>query len=309
MDQKKYNYIAIDIAKVTLEVCTETFSGSFPYDNKGLKALIKKIHKVADAFVICEATGGYERNLLEILHAKDIPVALTNPARVRAFAQSEGVKAKSDPIDAKMLLRFAQEKKPKPTPPPSPERRDLEALMDRREQLTGELAREKNRLKMGRPRTIASIKKMIVFLDKEIAKIEEEIRKLIDEHDELKEQDSKMQAVTGVGSVTSWTILAFLPEITDLSRNEIVALAGIAPFNKDSGKTTGRRSIQAGRAKVRRCLYMAAQTAAQHNEVIKAYVNGLKARGKHYKMAIVAAMRKLLIHLQSILKNPQKCLA
>lgn len=309
MDHKKYTYIAIDIAKDTLEVCSDPLIGSFVYDSKGLMALIRKIRRITDAFVICEATGGYERNLLEALHAKEIPVALVNPARVRAFAQSEGIKAKTDPIDAKMLLRFAQEKKPKATPPPSPERRDLEALMDRREQLTGELAREKNRLKMSRPPATGSIKKMIAVIEKEIAEIEDQIRKLIDAHDELKEQDSKMQAVTGVGSVTSWTILTFLPEITHLSRNELVALAGIAPFNKDSGKHTGRRSIQAGRAKVRRCLYMAAQTAAQHNEVIKHYVDGLLARGKHYKMAMVAAMRKILIHLQSILKNTQKCLA
>lgn len=309
MDQNKYTYIAIDIAKDTLEVCSESLTGTFAYDSQGLKALIKKIRKISDAFVVCEATGGYERNLLEALHDKEIPVALTNPSRVRAFAQSEGIKAKTDPIDAKMLLRFAEEKKPRATPPPSAERRDLESLMDRREQLTGELAREKNRLKMSRPPATASIKKSITFLEKEIDKIEAQIRELIDAHDELKEQDSRMQAVTGVGSVTSWTILTFLPEITELSRNEIVALAGIAPFNKDSGKSSGRRSIQAGRAKVRKCLYMAAQTAAQHNEVIMTYVAGLIARGKHYKMAMVAAMRKLLIHLQSLLKNPQKCLA
>ena len=118
-----------------------------------------------------------------------------------------------------------------------------------------------------------------------------------------------MQSVVGIGKTTAWSILAYLSEITELKRNQLIALAGIAPFNKDSGKFQGKRRIEGGRAKVRKCLYMAAQSAAVHNEHIKKYVDGLRARGKPYKCAIVAAMRKILIHLQILLKKQQITLA
>jgi len=303
------NYIAIDIAKDSLEVCSDTFSGSFTYDTAGLKDLLGKIQRVDSPIVFCEATGGYERKLLTECHARSVACVLVNPARVRAFARSDGLKAKSDPIDAALLLRFAQEKDLEPAPPPSPQRQTLQYLMDRHSQLTEQLAREKNRLQKCPKCTRKSIEKMIRFIEKELASINKQIEKIIAEDQAMKEQDEKMQSVVGVGKTTSWTILAYLGEIIKLSRNQLVALVGIAPFTKDSGKYKGKRKIEGGRAKIRRCLYMAAQSAAVHNDHIKTYVDGLLARGKPYKCAMVAAMRKLLIHLQSLLKYPQKSLA
>ncbi len=251
----------------------------------------------------------YERELMAVLFQNDIPVSLLNPARVRAFAHSEGLKAKTDPLDAKMLLRFALEKRPSPSLPPEPARQELAALLDRRSQLTEQIAREKNRLHKSPKNIRRSIEKMIRFIEKELKAIDARIRKLIASQQQMQQQCETMQQVSGVGETTAWTILAYLSEIDRLGRNQIVALAGVAPYNRDSGKTRGKRSIQAGRAKVRKCLYMAAQSAAVHNPVIKAYVDGLRKRGKPYKCAIVAAIRKLLIHLQSLIKNNQINLA
>jgi transposase len=303
------NYIAIDIAKDTLQVQIKQRQERFTYDAPGLQALLKRIKAHMPVTVVCEATGGYERPLMRLLFENEIPVALVNPARVRAFARSEGVKAKSDPIDTRMLMRFAEQKQPAATKAPKPEEAELTALLDRHDQLTGHLAREKNRLQKS-PATIQrSIKKMIRFIEKEIEAIDGRIRKLVASESTMRENARTMQSVVGVGEVTAWAILGHLREITAVGRNQAVALAGLAPYNRDSGKFKGKRRIEGGRAKLRRCLYMAAQSAAVHNPHIKAYVDGLLARGKPYKCAIVAAMRKILLHLQSLLKIPQKCLA
>jgi len=222
-----------------------------------------------------------------MLHRAKIAVALLNPQRLRAFAVSEGVKAKTDPIDARMILCFAQQKHPEPLPAPDPKAQELAAWLDRRSHLTEAQAREKNRLQNS-PKSIhrsIKFKRMICVLEKELAAIDQKIDRLIAADARLCSQFKALDAVKGVGKVTAWTLLAYLSEMPFLSRNKIVALAGIAPYNRDSGKTSAKRSIWAGRAKVRKCLYMAAQTAAVHNPVIKPYVQGLIGRGKPYKCA------------------------
>ncbi len=309
MNSNSKNYIAIDIAKDSLAVKSDSFKGLFDYNEDGLKKLLAKVQSQQTPIVVCEATGGYERKLVDCLHDNAIAVALVNPARVRAFAKSEGIKARSDPIDAALLLRFAHSKDLESTPPPSPRQQTLQALMDRRSQLTESLAREKTRLQKCPQCVRQSIEKMIGILEEELAQIDGQIEQLIDKDEVMSEHSSTMQSVTGVGKITAWAILAYLGEVTALGRNQLVALAGVAPFNKDSGKYRGKRRIEGGRAKVRKCLYMAAQSAAVHNEHIKKYVDGLRARGKPCKCAIVAAMRKLLIHLQILLKKSQITLA
>lgn len=303
------NYIAIDIAKDSLAVATESFTKSFPYTDSGLGKLLKKIQEFDSAMVVCEATGGYERKLMGLLFEKQIPVALLNPSRVRNFARSEGTKAKTDPIDANMLLRFAQSKDLRPTPAPSKQQQALQALMDRRSQLSETLAREKNRSQKSPEIVRGSIDKMIRLIEQELEAIEEQIKQIIKSDDAMKAKSATMQKVSGIGHTTAWSILAYLGEIESLGRNQLVALAGVAPYNRDSGKFKGKRRIEGGRAKVRKCLYMAAQSAAVHNPHIKAYVDRLRAKGKPYKSAMVAAMRKLLIHLQSLLKNQKNALA
>jgi transposase len=299
------HYVAIDVAKATLQVQDKQRAFTITHDPVGHRTLRRHLRTCHNPLVVLEASGGYERPLLEFLHRAGIPTALLNPGRVRDYARSEGVRAKTDPIDARMILAFAQSKAIQPAAAPSPARLKLAALLDRRSHLVEELAREKNRLQNSEALLHRSIKRMSRLLEKEILLLEQAIAKLVDSDPGLQARATLLQSVKGVGHVTAWTLLAHLSEIERLNRNRLVALAGLAPFNRDSGKLRGTRSILGGRAKVRKCLYMAAHSAASSNPVIAPYVQRLRQRGKPYKCALVAAMRKLLLHLQSLLKNAQ----
>lgn len=303
--EEPIHYVAIDISKATLQVQDESCSLEIGNDPPGHRKFLHYLKGCKRPLVVFEASGGYERRLLAFLTKEGIMMAMVNPARVRDYARSEGVRAKTDPIDGRMILAFAKSKSLQAMTPSSEASVKLAALIDRRGHLVEQLAREKNRLQNSEDFIHGSIKKMIRILQKEILSLEKLIEKFILSETELHKRSEIMQSVQGVGKVTAWTLLAFLSEIEHLNRNALVALAGIAPFNRDSGKFSGRRSIIGGRAKVRKCLYMAAHTAATCNPVIAAYVQGLRDRGKPYKCAIVAAMRKLLIHIQSLLKNTQ----
>ena len=305
MKNKKYHYIAIDISKSDLEVRTQHHRFSLSNNPTGFKALVKIAGRQDHPLVVCEASGGYERSMMDYLHQKQIAVVLVNPRLIRSYARSEGLKAKTDPIDALMILGFAQEKRLQPGPAPDPRRQDLAALLDRRSHLTEQLAREKNRLQNSPKCIKGDIEWMIKRVKKRIEVMDKRIQDLVNEDQALCEEARLIQSVRGVGPVTAWTLLGYLSELGKLKRNQIVALAGLAPYNRDTGRFKGKRKIEGGRAKVRKCLYMAAQTAAIHNPVIKAYVERLRARGKPYKCAMVAAMRKMLIHLNILMKNHQ----
>ena len=309
MNKKTYHYIAIDVSKADLEVRTRRQRCSLSNSPSGFRKLAKLTEKWEHPLVVCESSGGYERGMIDYLHQQGIAVRRVNPGRIRNYARSEGLKAKTDPIDALMILGFAQEKQLQPSPQPEPVRQELAALLDRRSHLTEQLAREKNRAQNSSKFIKQSIQRMIKTVEKEIQRIEKYIDQLIKEDEQLAQEMYILQSVNGVGKVTAWTLLGYLGEIGKLKRNKIVALAGIAPFNRDTGTFTGKRRIEGGRAKVRKCLYMAAQTAARHNPVIKPYVQRLRARGKPYKCAMVAAMRKLLIHLHIQIKNHHLALA
>lgn len=305
------NYIAIDIAKKSLQVQATDCAKSFTNSLRGFDALYKLIQKQADRTpVVFEATGGYERALMDYLHEKKVPICCINPARIRAFARSHGVKAKTDPIDAKMILRFAQERRPALTKPLQPNIKEMGRLLDRREQVTEMISRERTRLKDGNTTMDSLIKETIDFLEKQIKLLEERIHEIIKLDESLQRKAKTIKSVVGVGNITTWSICAYLPEITQVSREQLVALVGLAPYNKDSGNQQGPRHIQGGRQKVRDPLFMAATSAANHNEVIKAYVDRLKNdKGKHHKSAMVAAMRKIIIHIQSLLKKQENALA
>lgn len=309
MTSPNHSYVAIDIAKSTLQVQTPSQAWQVRYNDRELETLMTTLKKLPNVLVVFEATGGYERRLGDCLRESKIPFTLVNPRQVRAFAASEGIRAKTDPIDAKMLLKFAQDKRLTASELPDPEQELLVDLLDRRSQLSGQLAREKNRQQKASPFIRGMIEEMIKKLEEQIARIDDEIEKIIAANRKLEQCSEILQSVVGVGKITAWTILTYLPEIHYVGRNQLVALAGVAPYNRDSGKKEGKRYIQGGRAKVRRCLYMAACTAAIHNPVIRLYVKGLMERDKAYKCAITAAMRKMLIHLQSLLKKSEYELA
>ena len=297
------HYVAIDISKATLQIQDDHRAFTLENNPKGHCKLLSCLKNCKNPLVVFEASGGYERGLLESLHKARMPLAMVNPARVRDYARSEGVRAKTDPIDGKMILAFARSKALRPMEAPSQACIKLAALLDRRSHLVEQLAREKNRLQNSESFIHRSIKRMIKVLEKEILAIDQAIDKLVNSDPGFKSRSLIIQSVKGVGKITAWTLLAYMSEMEELNRNRLVALAGIAPFNRDSGKLSFKRTIQGGRAKVRKCLYMAAHTAATCNPVIAAYVKGLRDRGKLYKCAIVAAMRKLLIHIQSLIKN------
>lgn len=311
MDTQVVSIIAVDVSKDTLEILIGPNNHSLSISNcaEALRRLLKKIKALPSLHFICEATGGYERTLVNFLHENGIAVSIVSPSRVRDFAKSEGVKAKTDPIDAKMLLRFAQEKELRVTTPPSPQRQAIIAWMDRRSHLTEQLKREKTRLKNSPQIIHPSLRQMCDLLKAEIKEIEVQIKELIRNDPGLKSAYEVLTQTTGIGKISAWRIIAYMPELGQLTRNEVVALAGLAPYNQDSGITKKPRRIFGGRAKVRKCLYLAALTASTHNPIIKVYVNGLKSRGKHHKSALTAAMRKLIIHMHYLLKKHEIIIA
>jgi len=306
---ENYSIIAADISKASLDVKTSQRSFSTSNAKKGFSRIALACSKLENPLLVCEATGGYERDLMNYMHDHNIPVSRINPRLIRAFCESEGIKAKTDPIDAKMIYTFALQKELRITPKPNPIREELAALMDRRSHLSDQLAKEKTREQNSSKHMSQSIKRSMTFLQKELKHIESDIRQLLEHEEQLHQSRQLLCAINCIGEVNAWTMLAYLPELGLLKRNEVVALAGLAPFNKDSGKTKKQRHISGGRAKVRKALYMATLTAATHNPVIRDYVAQLIARGKPFKSAITAAMRKLLLHCHFIMKNYYATLA
>lgn len=262
------------------------------------------------AWVICEPSGGYERELLEALWVAGITVSLVNAARIRAFARAQGLLAKTDEIDASVLREFGELLRPKALEAPSPERKKLAALVQRREQLINILATEEQRLAQTRDAAVRKLgENLIQQLQTQVDQLEQMIEKQIDDDATLKQQSERLQQVIGVGQVTASTLLAEMPELGTLRRNEAGALAGVAPYNRDSGALRGRRTIRGGRVQVRRVLYMAALVATRFNPTLKAFYQRLIAAGKLKKVALTAVMRKLIVLLNHLLKNPKFTLA
>ncbi|WP_457795389.1 IS110 family RNA-guided transposase [Horticoccus sp. 23ND18S-11] len=312
MTEPAPTYAGVDICKEALDV---SLVGRSPerYDNAaaGITGLIESLGKMAGpVHVICEPSGGYERELLEALWAANIPVSLVNAARVRSFARAQGLLAKTDEIDASVLREFGELLQPPVLEAPSPSRQRLAALVQRREQLVNLLTMEEQRLMQTRDVVLKKlIQSLIGELQKQVQQIEVMIEQQIDDDDTLRGQSARLQQVKGIGKVTASTILAELPELGKLSRKQVGALAGVAPYNRDSGTLRGRRTIRGGRVKVRRVLYLAALVATRFNPVLKSFYQRLVAAGKPKKVAITAVMRKLVVLLNHLIKNPQFNLA
>ena len=305
-------YAGVDIGKAALDVALPGQSACrFAHNAAGIAELVKALKKMPQpAQVICEPSGGYERDLLEALWAAAIAVSLVPAARVRAFARAQGRLAKTDPIDAVVLREFGELFQPKTLAAPAPARERLAALVQRREQLVGLLATEEQRLAQTRDAVVKKISvRLLKELQKQVAQLEALITAQINADATLKRQSDRLQEVQGIGPVTASTVLAEMPELGTLNRNESGALAGVAPYNHDSGEHRGRRSIRGGRVQVRRVLYMAAVVAARFNPILKAFYDRLVAAGKPKKVALTAVMRKLVVLLNHLLKNPEFKLA
>lgn len=300
-------YIGIDVSKEALELSAfDRGASSVTNRSAGIRSLFRRIEKLATPVVLCcEATGGYERLLMGEALKREIPAVLLNPKRVRDFARSKGILAKTDRIDAAVIAEFARQYQVKPAPAPPAWQPELQQLISRRESLLELRTMERNRLDPAPEASVTkSIRRTLGFLDKEIKRIEAQIEALINRHHELQDSLLRLQAVPSIGSITAQTLLASMPELGTLSDKQVTSLAGLAPFNADSGTMRGYRRIKGGRTQARRVLYMAAVSAIQHNPILKEFYARLKTNGKPSKVALTAVMRKILILSNRIMADP-----
>lgn len=297
-------YVGIDVAKEWLDVA-ERPGGSVwrvPNDEAGIGELVERLAKRVPEVVVLEATGGMEARLLAALAAL-VPVAVVNPRQVRDFAKATGRLAKTDAIDAQVLAHFGEAVKPQPRPVPGEEARRLAALVARRRQVVEMLTMERNRRQTAATAVRGSVEEHIRWLERQLQDLDNDLTKAIGSSDLWRARDDILRSTPGVGSVSSVTLLASLPELGRLNRKEIAALVGVAPMNRDSGTLRGKRIVWGGRAQVRAVLYMAALVGTRHNPVLRAFYQRLLAAGKPKKVALTACMRKLLVTLNAMVRN------
>ncbi len=303
-------HVGLDVAKSSLQLDLAGKAHTLTNDAKGHAQLLKHLAAHPDAHLICEATGGYEKPVVRVLHAAHSPVTIVEAGRVRHFARAKGLRAKTDPIDAAVLSEYGRTFKPDATPAPTAQQARLAELSTRRLQLLDTLTSETNRAEhYTDPVCVKQSRQMVKLLEKQIAACDEEIQTLIAADDALKQKSERLDAIPGVGQVTAATVLAELPELGKLSDEAAAALVGVAPYNRDSGSQRGVRSIAGGRKTVRCALYMAALSAVRHDAILKAFYTRLRTAGKKPKVALVAAMRKLVVLMNRLLKNPDFQLA
>jgi transposase len=299
-------YVGIDVSKDTFHVatCPALVKTCLPNTPTGHYQLCRTLKDHPVALIVLEATGGYERPLTAELLEASLPVVVVNPRQVRDFARGMGQHAKTDPIDAEILAQFAQIVKPAAKSHATPQSSELSELVRRRRQLQDLRTQESNRLQMiHHVKVRKSIQKMTKTLDFQINEIDALIREYIDSDDDFKAKDRILQSTPGVGQQTSAMLISNLPELGKLNRQEIAALAGLAPWVRSSGKYDGKAHIYGGRKEVRSALYMAAFTARRWNPVIRDFAERLQQEGKAYKVIITACMRKLLTILNLMIRN------
>lgn len=301
--------VGIDVAKAEVVVATRPGAERWTVanDERGMRTLVDRLQRDRPELIVLEATGGYELLGVAALAAAGLPVVVVNPRQVRDFARATGQLAKTDRIDADILALFAERVRPEIRPLPDREAQELDALLARRRQLLEMLQAERNRLGQvfgrGKQAVKKSLKGHIAFLERELKIADTDLHARVRGSAAWRERDDLLQSVPGVGRVLSFTLLADLPELGQLSRRQIAKLVGVAPLSRDSGTLRGRRFIQGGRASVRAVLYMGALVATKRNSVIRAFYLRLLAAGKPKKLALVACMRKLLTILNSMVRT------
>jgi transposase len=299
-------YVGIDVAKDSLEVASDPvgLTLSIPNDPQGRQKLLDSLQTHPVALIVMEATGGYERRLAGELIQARFNVVVANPRQVRDFARGIGQLAKTDSIDADVLAKFGRMVKPKPRPQPSGQIDVLAELVTRRRQLTDLLTQESNRLPMARYAKVRkSLQKIVRALEQQIIDLDKIIHDNIQSDDGLRRKDEIVQSFKGVGPGTSGMLLSHLPELGRLNRQQIAALVGVAPWPCTSGQWIGKFKIWGGRREVRNMLYMAALSAIRTNPVIRKFYEHLTSQGKLFKVAITACMRKILVILNTLVRN------
>lgn len=298
-------HAGLDIAKLNLQLHLAGHDYDLPNTAAGHRRLLKLLAAHPGVHLICEATGGYEREVVVALHAAGVPVSVLNPARVRHFARATGQRAKTDRLDAAVLAAYGQQLQPKPTAPRTKHEQQLTELVRRRAQLLDVLVMQRQQAeRLVLPGLRRQAQGLVRRLERDVAQLEAQLQVLRTQTDSLDQRARKLEAITGVGAVTALSVLAELPELGTLNRGQAAALAGLAPHPRESGQWHGRRRIGGGRAAVRRALYMAAVVAARFNPPLKAFYQRLRDHGKPAKVALTAVMRKLIVLMNHLLKQP-----
>jgi transposase len=299
-------YIGIDISQERLDMVAYPTGQVWQYKNSkgGIVKTAAKLRELDAKLIVMEATGGWEKPLCEALYKAGLPVAIVNPRRIRDFGRSMGILAKTDKLDAKVMAYFAAKIEPAPRPLQDEASQKLENLLSRRGQISDMLVAEKHRLKQSRDKLIRRyIQDHISCLESEMSDIEEELRNSVQQNPAFAEKLKLFKSMPGVGDTLSYNLIANLGELGHLNQREISALVGVAPLNRDSGKQRGKRMIWGGRATVRKALYMPALSAIRCNPVIRDLYTRLIAKGKLKKVALVACMHKMLLILNSMVRN------
>jgi transposase len=298
--------VGIDVSKDRLDVAVRPSNEIFSVGRNaaGLEQLIARLRELSPRVVALEATGGFETVVAAALSAAGLPVAIVNPAQIRAFAKAIGQRAKTDPIDARVIAHFAEATNLEPRPLPDEQTRLLADLVGRRRQIIEMIGAERQReQRLSAPRLKKSIARLVKALEKELASLDADIDDAVRGSPAWRVKEELLASVPGVGPVIARTLIAELPELGQLGGKEIAALAGLAPFTRQSGKWRGKSFIGGGRTPVRAVLFMGALVAKQHNPILKAFFDRLIAAGKPKMVALIAVARKLLTILNAILRD------
>lgn len=303
--QNTSNYVGIDVSKANLDIHIRP-SGEFftvSNDSEGIATLIDHLHPLAPERIVMEATGGLETSASLKLTNAGLPAVVVNARQIRGFAIAIGKLAKTDPIDAAVISQFAGAVCPEVRNVLDKTEQELANLTVRRRQLVDMRTAEKNRLLQVEGKVRDSVCQMIEFLNEQISQIDKQIIETVESSPVQKKKDDILQSIPGIGQTISGVLIARLPELGELGNKQISALAGLAPFNNDSGKKQGRRRIYGGRAAVRSHLYMGTLSAIRFNPVIKTFYKHLTDAGKAKKVALTACARKLLVIANAMIKN------
>jgi transposase len=297
--------VGIDVGKAQLDIHIFERNISFSVANEGagIRQALGRLGRYRLDRIVLEATGRYERALVEAALGKDMPVVIVNPLHIRRYAGAIGLLAKTDAIDAKLIAQYAAIVQPVVRTHHSKAVIQIKDLLVRRRQLLEMITMEKNRHHIMPKFLQSDIQRCILHLQRQLQKVDRELDKRIEAEDEWRAKRELMLSMPGIGPAVVHTLMGDLPELGALTQKQVAALAGLAPYNRDSGKLRGKRRIRGGRHTVRTILFMAALTSIQHNKVIRAYFQHLVAQGKHKKVALTACMRKMITILNAMVRD------
>ncbi len=308
--ESSQTHVGIDVGKDTLDICIYESDRYWQESNTeiGIRRLMKRLGKTSITRLLVEATGGYERALVEVAIEYSVPVIIVQPIQVRQFAKAQGVFAKTDKIDARLIAEYGVKLQPEVKAQPGDKVRRVKDLLARKRQLNEMRTQEMNRAHRAQKITAASHRRLIKLLDKEIAEINIKLAREVADIGEWQRTYDIISSVPGLGDGVAFTLLGELPELGQLTNRQISALCGLAPFNRDSGRLKGKRRIRGGRAPIRTVLYMAMLSAIRYNPIIKGFYQKLVAQGKHKKVAIIACMRKMMTILNAMIRDDREWL-